>query len=209
MNQQVWEIIGAINNLLNSLQPLKKSVEIKVIDLVEFRSKLRIELEALRELLIAQYSERDAYLVLFPLIAHCDEFIRKSLLNSDQLNWPSFQEEFYKVDDAGDVFYDLLDDLLAKPETLPLVYEIYLFCLKDGFLGRYSVYPQTIAEYIKKLSKHIVLYPLQSKLTQIPTPSKRFFFRIPNYSYYLGAALLLSGVYFLLIFLGSLWKPYV
>jgi len=145
MNQQVWEIIGAINNLLNSLQPLKKSVEIKVIDLVEFRSKLRIELEALRELLIAQYSERDAYLVLFPLIAHCDEFIRKSLLNSDQLNWPSFQEEFYKVDDAGDVFYDLLDDLLAKPETLPLVYEIYLFCLKDGFLGRYSVYPQTIA----------------------------------------------------------------
>ena len=209
MNQQVWEIIGAINNLLNSLQPLKKSVEIKVIDLVEFRSKLRIELEALRELLIAQYSERDAYLVLFPLIAHCDEFIRKSLVNSDQLNWPSFQEEFYKVDDAGDVFYDLLDDLLAKPETLPLVYEIYLFCLKDGFLGRYSVYPQTIAEYIKKLSKHIVLYPLQSKLTQIPTPSKRFFFRIPNYSYYLGAALLLSGVYFLLIFLGSLWKPYV
>ena len=209
MNQQVWEIIGAINNLLNSLQPLKKSVEIKVIDLVEFRSKLRIELEALRELLIAQYSERDAYLVLFPLIAHCDEFIRKSLLNSDQLNWPSFQEEFYKVDDAGDVFYDLLDDLLAKPETLPLVYEIYLFCLKDGFLGRYSVYPQTIAEYIKKLSKHIVLYPLQSKLTQIPTPSKRFFFRIPNYSYYLGAALLLSGVYFLLIFLGSLWRPYV
>ncbi len=209
MNQQVWEIIGAINNLLNSLQPLKKSVEIKVIDLVEFRSKLRIELEALRELLIAQYSERDAYLVLFPVIAHCDEFIRKSLVNSDQLNWPSFQEEFYKVDDAGDVFYDLLDDLLAKPETLPLVYEIYLFCLKDGFLGRYSVYPQTIAEYIKKLSKHIVLYPLQSKLTQIPTPSKRFFFRIPNYSYYLGAALLLSGVYFLLIFLGSLWKPYV
>ena len=209
MNQQVWEIIGAINNLLNSLQPLKKSVEIKVIDLVEFRSKLRIELEALRELLIAQYSERDTYLVLFPLIAHCDEFIRKSLLNSDQLNWPSFQEEFYKVDDAGDVFYDLLDDLLAKPETLPLVYEIYLFCLKDGFFGRYSVYPQTIAEYIKKLSKHIVLYPLQSKLTQIPTPSKRFFFRIPNYFYYLGAALLLSGVYFLLIFLGSLWKPYV
>lgn len=209
MNQQVWEIIGAINNLLNSLQPLKKSVEIKVIDLVEFRSKLRIELEALRELLIAQYSERDAYLVLFPLIAHCDEFIRKSLLNSDQLNWPSFQEEFYKVDDAGDVFYDLLDDLLVKPETLPLVYEIYLFCLRDGFLGRYSVYPQTIAEYVKKLNKHIVLYPLQSKSTQISTPSKRFFFRIPNYSYYLGAALLLSGVYFLLIFLGSLWKPYV
>ena len=209
MNQQVWEIIGAINNLLNSLQPLKKSVEIKVIDLVEFRSKLRIELEALRELLIAQYSERDAYLVLFPLIAHCDEFIRKSLVNSDQLNWPSFQEEFYKIGDAGDVFYDLLDDLLAKPETLPLVYEIYLFCLRDGFLGRYSVYPQTIIEYIKKLTNHIILYPIQSKLTQIPTPSKRFFFRIPNYCYYLGGVLLLLGVYFLLIFLGSLWKPYV
>ena len=209
MNRQVWEIIVTTNDLLTSLQSQENQAELKVIDLVEVRSKLRIELETLRDLLIAQYSERDAYLVLFPLIAHCDEFIRKLILNSDQLNWPSFQEEFYKIDDAGDVFYDLLDDLLAKPETLPLVYEIYLFCLKDGFLGRYSVYPQTIAEYIKKISTRIVLYPLQPKLNQIPTPSKRFFFRIPNYSYYIGAALLLAGVYFLLIFLGSLWKPYV
>ena len=209
MNKQFWELIVSINTYLRALQAEDKSIEFKINDLIELRSKLRIELDTLRELLTGQYSERDAYLVLFPLVAHYDEFIRRLIITSDQLNWPSFQEEFYKIDDAGDVFYDLLDDLLTKPETLPLVYEIYFFCLRDGFLGRYSVYPQTIAEYIKKLSKHIVLYPLQSNATQIRTLSKRFFFRIPNYSYYLCAALLLSGVYFILLFIGSMWKPYV
>jgi type VI protein secretion system component VasF len=209
MNKQFWELIVSINTYLRALQAEDKIIEFKINDLIELRSKLRIELDTLRELLTGQYSERDAYLVLFPLVAHYDEFIRRLILTSDQLNWPSFQEEFYKLDDAGDIFYDLLDDVLTKPETLPLVYEVYFFCLRDGFLGRYSVYPQTIAEYIKKLSKHIVLYPLQSNATQIRTLSKRFFFRIPNYSYYLCAALLVSGVYFLLLFIGSMWKPYV
>ena len=92
MNKQFWELIVSINTYLRALQAEDKSIEFKINDLIELRSKLRIELDTLRELLMGQYSERDAYLVLFPLVAHYDEFIRKLILTSDQLNWPSFQE---------------------------------------------------------------------------------------------------------------------
>jgi hypothetical protein len=187
MNRQVWETIVTINNYISPLDAKDKQIEIKSNDLIELRSKLRIELETIRQLLTEQYSQRDVYLVL---------------------SWPSFQEEFYKIDDAGDTFYDLLDDLLTKPDTLPFVYEIYLFCLKDGFLGRYSNYPDTIKDYIKKLNKYISLRPLLDNPTQVAVSHKRIFFRIPNYFYYISAGVLLLGLYYILMFFGSIWKPY-
>jgi len=208
MNRQVWETIVTINNYISPLDAKDKQIEIKSNDLIELRSKLRIELETIRQLLTEQYSQRDVYLVLFPFIAHCDELIRKLIIDRENLNWPSFQEEFYKIDDAGDTFYDLLDDLLTKPDTLPFVYEIYLFCLKDGFLGRYSNYPDTIKDYIKKLNKYISLRPLLDNPTQVAVSHKRIFFRIPNYFYYISAGVLLLGLYYILMFFGSIWKPY-
>lgn len=206
MNQDLWEMIAIINNLLNPLRAAEAQSTVDMIDLVELRSMLRSQLEDLRATITEQYSERDAYFVLFPLIAHCDELVKKMIQQSNQLEWPPMQQEFYQVADAGDLFYELLDNALSKPETLALVYEVYYFCLQDGFCGRYSANPDRVTTYLEKLRKHICLLPI-AVTYPAPEPAKRAFFRMPGYAYYTGAAVLLMLVYMFLSFLGSSWQP--
>lgn len=207
MNKDLWEIIATINKYLKPLREADSQSTIRMIDFVELRSKLRDQLECLRTAITEQYSEREAYFVLFPLMAHCDELVQMLILDINQLEWPSLQQELYQVIDAGDLFYELLDNALSKPETLPLVYEVYYFCLNDGFYGRYSANHERIADYLQKLRKHIHLQPLETIENPDSKPARGAYFRIPDYVYYCGAGLLLMFFYFFLSDLASSWQP--
>ena len=207
MNREMWEFIVSINACLNPLREADSPDTIAIIDLVELRSKLRTQLEHLRGAITEQHSERDAYFVLFPLTAHCDELVKKIILDINQLEWPPLQQELYQVNDAGDLFYELLDNALKKPETLPLVYEVYYFCLHDGFWGRYGGNPDRIGDYMEKLRKHIVLQPIAASAPPPPAPKKWANFRIMNRIYYGGVFLLLMLLYFFLTSLASTWQP--
>ena len=207
MSQAFWARMVAINAILNPLREAETESAILKIDLVEVRSKLRVQLEDLRKAITEQYSERDAYYVLFPVTAHCDELVKKLILDVHHLEWPPLQQELYQVDDAGDLFFELLDNALSKPETLFLVYEVYYFCLNDGFCGRYSINPDKLADYLQKLRKHIHLQPIVATSLPSPTLSKRAYFRIPNYLYYCSVGVLLTLVYCFLLYLASTWDP--
>ena len=207
MSQVFWARMVTINTILNPLREAETESAILKIDLVELRSKLRVQLEDLRKAITEQYSERDAYYVLFPVTAHCDELVKKLILDVHHLEWPPLQQELYQVDDAGDLFFELLDNALSKPETLFLVYEVYYFCLNDGFCGRYSINPDKLADYLQKLRKHIQLQPIVATSLPLTTLSKRAYFRIPNYLYYCSAGVLLTLVYCFLLYLASTWDP--
>ncbi|NOQ35103.1 MAG: hypothetical protein GQ569_04320 [Methylococcaceae bacterium] len=208
MNMELWEVIASINNALSPLRSKDSPSTITMNDLLELRSKLRTRLEHLRAVITEQYSERDAYYVLFPLTAHCDELVKKIILDRKQLEWPALQQELYQVVDAGDLFYELLDNALKKPETLPLVYEVYYFCLHDGFHGRYTGNPERLNDYIEKLRNHIHLPPLATTSSP-PTTAKRRWanFRMRKHFYYSGSALILVLIYFFFVSLASTWQP--
>jgi type IV/VI secretion system ImpK/VasF family protein len=208
MNHYLWEMIVIINGYLNPLREADTQSAMAMIDLVALRSKLRSQLEDLRAAITEQYSERDSYFVLFPLTAHCDEVVKKMILDINHLEWPSLQQELYQVADAGDLFYELLDNALSKPETLPLVYEVYYFCLNDGFSGRYTANPDRLAGYLQKLRKHIFLQPIADIDLPLPVPTRRLYFRMPNYVYYCGAAALLMLLYTFLTVLAKTWEPF-
>jgi type IV/VI secretion system ImpK/VasF family protein len=206
MNYDLWKMIGTFNSLLLPLREAYALSTMATIDLVELRSQLRSQLEALRTFISERYSERDAYFVIFPLTAHCDEVVKMMILDTQHLEWPPLQQELYQVADAGDLFYELLDNALTKPDTLPLVYEAYYFCLRDGFFGRYSIHPDRVTDYLVKIQKHIRLQPITTS-PLISASTKRSYFRIPNYSYYAGAGLVLVLIYFVLTFMASTWQP--
>jgi type IV/VI secretion system ImpK/VasF family protein len=207
MNLSLWEMIVNIINLLTPLRAQDTSALIEAIDLVELRAKLRSRLELLRTAIADKYSERDAYFVIFPLAAHCDELVKNTILNFNHLEWPSMQLELYQIDDAGDLVFELLDSVLSKPETLSLVYEVYYLCLNDGFCGRYSNNPDKITEYKQNLRDHIQLAPIKSFDPVIPVKPGRIYFPTRNYFYYGGVAVILIMVYFLLTTLASDWQP--
>lgn len=207
MNIEPWEIIASINDCLSPLRDTDTSANIAMPDLVELRIKLRAQLDRLRSTIIELHSERDAYFVLFPLTAHCDELVKKVILDINHLEWPPLQQELYQVADGGDLFYELLDNILGKADTLPLVYEVYYFCLRDGFYGRYGVNPDRISDYLKKLHSHIVLKPITTKVAELPTLNKWANFRIQNRVYYSLATVLLILFYVFLTFMASTWQP--
>lgn len=207
MSIKLWSIIANLHDSLTALRNSASSTALVTADLVELRSHLRAQLEQVRTLITEQYSERDAYYVLFPLTAHCDEGVKKSILDRSHLEWPPLQQELYQVVDAGDLFYELLDTALGKAETLTLVYEIYYFCLRDGFCGRYGGNPDRITDYMEKLHRHIALQPVAEQPSAPPVLKKWANFRVLNRVYYGGAILSLILFYFFLEFLASSWNP--
>ncbi|MCE5335216.1 MAG: DotU family type IV/VI secretion system protein [Desulfobacteraceae bacterium] len=175
-------------------------------ELLSARSELRRELEIVRTKLSNRLSERDTYLVLFAIVAHFDELVQTRFLKGDHLVWPTLQRELFQVDDAGEVFYETLDDILLKPQTLPFVLEVYYFCLNDGFKGRYDSNPAKIAEYMERLKQKIPyeqpksVQRIDPDYTVVETP------RSPVL-YYVSAAAALVLVYFVLRGAAWLWNP--
>lgn len=207
MKTDVWEITANINTILHPLRETEVHTPLSMDDSLALRSKLRAQLERLRIAISEQYSERDAYFVLFPLMAHCDELAQCLVANNQIMEWPSLQKELYQVMDAGDLFYELLDSQLSKPESLPLVYEMFYFCLKDGFRGRYSGNSVKIAEYLQQLQKHIYLPVVDTSTSAIQEQTKGIYFRIPNSAYYGTSGVLLLLIYWFLGNLADTWQP--
>lgn len=124
-------------------------------ELIEFRVELRMQLDRLKMAFSEEHSESDVYMILFAIVAHIDEIVQNNILHSLDISWPLLQKELFQIENAGDVYYDILDSILQKPQTNPFIYEVYYFCLRCGFRGRHAGNPASVAEYIKKLRDRI------------------------------------------------------
>ena len=79
----------------------------------------------------------------FALVAFIDETILSSDWNQQE-RWRAqpLQLELYDLHDAGEVFYDHLEKLLAQPVQYAEILEIYYLCMTLGFKGRYALHQQ-------------------------------------------------------------------
>jgi hypothetical protein len=111
---------------------------------------------ALKPCLGRYLGELQANHCLVPLVIAIDERERLAL---DTLvkRWrlPALQYELLEIDDGGDRFYDQLDENLAGSGLHPLVFELYLFCLKGGFAGRYQGRETERQAFVSRLSERI------------------------------------------------------
>ena len=89
----------------------------------------------------AGYDPADVKLAIYGYIAFLDE----SVLNSGQTMFAGWarqplQEEIFGDHRAGEVFFQHLDELLARPDTEEVadVLEVYQLCMLLGFRGRYG-----------------------------------------------------------------------
>src|ERR1035441_10632200 len=88
------------------------------------------------------YAQEDIELATFAVIAYVDESIL-NLRHPIFADWPRqpLQEERYGHHVAGDVFFQNLQKLLLRTDSMPLadLLEVYYLCLMLGFAGRYSL----------------------------------------------------------------------
>lgn len=121
---------------------LRATTEFGDADLLRRRVKDLLE-QSEREALRAGVPAEDVRTARFALVAFVDE----TVLSSDwsQKDWwvaRPLQLELYDRYDAGEVFFDRLDQLLARPEQYAEVLEVYYLCMTLGFKGRYQLHEQ-------------------------------------------------------------------
>jgi type VI secretion system protein ImpK len=88
-------------------------------------------------------AEHDVERATFAVVALIDEAILST-------NWAGTEEwmktplqlEFYDQFDAGEVFFDRLDNLLDNPQSHAVVLEVYHLCMTLGFRGKYQLQKQ-------------------------------------------------------------------
>jgi hypothetical protein len=100
--------------------------------------------------------EAEVEKILGPLAVHLDERVLTRLPPQLGPSWTRLQESLIQSDDGGLWFYESLEGLLRRPPQAPdLVLEVYLFCLCEGFSGRYIDEPDPIADYKKRIARRL------------------------------------------------------
>lgn len=114
-----------------------------VHDVEQFRGQVRQALQlANQEGRRMGYADEDIRLGIFAVVAFLDESVLnlQSPVFADWVRKP-MQEELFGRHTAGEIFFDQLQQLLGRRESLQLadVLEIYQLCMLLGFVGKYAV----------------------------------------------------------------------
>jgi type IV/VI secretion system ImpK/VasF family protein len=166
MNLEVWqnliashreaaELVAAMTpeaaaSDLDNLRPLLGA------DAMEnLHAQLRQTLARITAKLSESIDNGDIKQVVFILAIALDEKVQRRLAPEEAPKWPLLQRALFDVHDGGDLFYDLIDDRLARHDTPELIFEVCYYCLSDGFVGRHSRNKPMIEEYKRKLSGRI------------------------------------------------------
>ena len=131
-----------LQEALTAIERIRAGRE-KVTDAENFRSEIRQQfVHANEEGRARGYSPEDIRLAMFAVVALLDE----SILNSRNpvfADWPRkpLQQEIFGGHQAGEIFFQNIDGLLAQPDSTVLadVLEVYLLCILLGYGGRYSL----------------------------------------------------------------------
>lgn len=154
MNDQYWADISLcfqeIYNKKNSLY--KSKVSDKTIS--EVRDTALMCLLQLKGSLSKSLETEFVYLVLFPIVSLLDEEMQCDSIKH-KVNWKILQKELYDTSNAGEQFYQILDDILDNQNTPSIIYEVFYFILKKGYKGKFIDCESRITRYLDFLREHI------------------------------------------------------
>jgi type VI secretion system protein ImpK len=147
------EPVTAVVRLRSGRQP--------VSDAQWFRSQLRESLKAsVNQARESGYASEDVKLAAFAVVGFLDESILTAR-NPTFADWASrtLQEELFGTNLAGEIFFDNVDTLLARPDSSELadLLEVHQTMLLLGFSGRYSAVNQgELQAVLSKIKSRIV-----------------------------------------------------
>jgi type VI secretion system protein ImpG len=168
-------------------------------DLVEVRARLRKRIVWLKSKLAEVLTDHEVYSALFPIVVYVDELVQ-SVTRGEINRWEPLQSELYNVDNGGELFYSILEDRLRQEETPQVVFEVFYFCLNDGFSGMYVGDTRKIDEYKTRLAEKIPLRPTGNTEAYAPIGVELVSF---PWQYYAGSAAVLLTTFAVLSWLGS------
>ncbi len=148
---EIFYYFKEIEQFKNNL--IEKNISPEI--LLTTRNSMVLRLNQLRNNLKQSLDEHSVYLIFFGLVSLLDEEMHAILSSNDHETWSSMQKHFFNLTNAGEVFFENLDEALENPKFPSIVFEMFYFILKKGFLGKYEKSPNRIAKYIEFLAEKI------------------------------------------------------
>ncbi len=125
---------------------------------VTLRASIRERLQWLKGELSTVLTEHELHYVLLPLVIYIDELVT-AITRGEASRWEPLQSELYDVENGGELFYALMEDHLKKSDTHPFVFQVFYFCLSDGFVGMAERDPRRVEQARTQLAARIPLTP--------------------------------------------------
>lgn len=167
MKLSLWRMVISLRDdigrilertLMPNVQAGAERTVLNIIDvgaLSQLRTELRNRLDSLKDTLHKELTENETYLVMFPLVLMCDEMVMSRVPKKQHTEWHLLQHELFQITYGGDVFYDFVDERLAKPDTPSMVFEVLYFCLSAGFVGKFGNDGGKVQRYKALLTERI------------------------------------------------------
>jgi len=112
----------------NEFNQQKKQIENKKVSpevLATIRNSLTTSMKHLRNNLKQSLDEQSVYLISFALTALMDEEVQRLLQRTPgNAEWIPLQKEIFNLTNAGEVFFESLDEILEASHYPTIVYEV-------------------------------------------------------------------------------------
>ncbi|WP_158006879.1 DotU family type IV/VI secretion system protein [Piscirickettsia litoralis] len=93
-----------------------------------------------------------AYLIAFALTVYLDEYVNLKVGYKEGEAWELVQREMFDLDTGGNYFYKALNHIVSNKYYPKIVYQVYYFILKDGFMGEMVNHNSNVArDYLIQL----------------------------------------------------------
>ncbi|WP_139121858.1 DotU family type IV/VI secretion system protein, partial [Piscirickettsia litoralis] len=118
----------------------------------DYRKTVIDKIKSINLFLGKNYGGDIAYLITFALTVYVDEYINLKVDSVEGERWELVQREMFDVDTGGNYFYKALNHIVDNKYYPKIVYQIYYFILKDGFMGEMINYNNNMArDYLIQL----------------------------------------------------------
>jgi len=151
------------------------------------RENMNRHIEQLRLSLEQALDKNYASHILFALIAYFDEEVQRHLLEKGQGNWVPLQKDFYGAYNAGSLYYETIDKVIEDSQAPEIVFRVFYFILKKGFMGKYRDSKTHINKYLEILKERITFEPPVHLQKEMRPQSLHLKQKIKSWHYYAAA----------------------
>lgn len=149
--QGVAQLLGLVDSLMTRFGQADKDDSAQ---LAALQQTILQELSLLKKRWLDRLDESSLNACFAAIVFYLDEQMITQHFQPHQ-RWPLLQQSLYGASTGGAEFYALLDELLARDGQHLPVCEVFYFCLKDGFCGKYYDQPDRRQYYREQLESRL------------------------------------------------------
>ena len=171
---QIWKQIVKLFLFLEESKKHKLEENIQDANkIIDFRSDLRNKISDIQDLSLKILGTKLSYYLIFPIVVYCDEILSNYFAYKG-VDWPKMQLEIYNLEDGGERFFEITEQIIENPIYPEIIYQLYYMILKTQYKGKLiDAIKKDRQYYLKKIEEILKVKSANSKIVSTFTTRKK------------------------------------